>query len=144
MVAPDDVVQCVAQLIRHLSNTTAMANSVTVNRKCRARQKTNACSGSANTCALSEPCQQILQAKYKLPNTLVKVNSELGNQGICNGKLRNGKSSDSKLADADNPQTELGQGKNTASELANRDHAPGRHRDPVRSELEGNMQQRPP
>jgi hypothetical protein len=68
------------------------------------------------------------------------VKTKLCNQRIGRCKLGQGKARDCKLTDADQPDTELRQRKDTAGELADGEDPPGRNRPSVWPVFERNVQ----
>ena len=75
---------------------------------------------------------------------LVQVDADLGDEGVGERGLCQGQARDSKLADADQTNAELGNRDETAGKLANGYNALGRDRDPVGSVLEGDVEHRQP
>jgi len=91
---------------------------------------------------LLEHSQYLTQAYYKLAMAFVNIDSKLGNQRVRKGELSQGVTGNGELANANNPRTKLGQGKDAIGKLADGNDTLCWHRGAVWTILEGNMKQR--
>jgi hypothetical protein len=86
--------------------------------------------------ALSEHSYQFHKAFDNLSVTIMKVDTELGNQRIRDGKLCQRPASNGELAQTNNSYTKLRNSQDAAGKLSNSNDTFSRHRGPVRTVLE--------